>query len=399
MIVETSDVVTNSTAKWTWAVPKVSMRSVLIAGVASLGIAAALPNGPVAPLADVARAVALDVAGPARVSNQAVELMAHIPVWSDILLVINQAAIAVDPVVASTVNLVAQVVSSIPVAGLLGPQINILYNYVIRPLIFVPLTCFTGFLGTFNPGYLASGVATIAESLALFLQAEIAYFLGGGWLPLLARTAVPFAAATAAGASLDLAENVDGSPGSAGVFSFGASGSDGATEFTAELGNNMVGDLADDLVAAELTQEAPVGEEPTQDVLPAEEVISVPVDDLELPPALEAPEDAVSEGDSAADIGAATDEATVSESNLEQSASDSIGEEEAEKSDVDAGEVSEGDGEATSAPVGRPLRSTAPNNDDSTDAAAGNRSASTGSGADRNAADSADGGDSGGQAA
>jgi hypothetical protein len=176
----------------------VSMRTALIAGVAALGIASALPDG--ATLARSEFPAIASSAAPARVS-QDVELMAYIPGWTEAMVAIDTIAYNAEPLVTSVVNSTLVVGMSIPVVNVVARQAYIVYNYVIWPVVWLPLTCGTLFLGTLDVGYLNHLVAVTVDLFAGFVQAEANFFLYGGWNPLaVAATAAKAKAAAHDGA-------------------------------------------------------------------------------------------------------------------------------------------------------------------------------------------------------
>ena len=165
-----------------------SMRTALVVGVTALGIVSALPAG-VSPVLAESIPVTASASVPLRVSQQDVELMAYIPVWTDAMIAIDQIAVAAEPIVTNAINSTLVVGNSIPFVNVFARQAYIIYNYLIWPIVWLPTTCGVLFLGTLDVGYLNHWIAVTAQSLADFVQAEANYILYGGWNPLAAAAA------------------------------------------------------------------------------------------------------------------------------------------------------------------------------------------------------------------
>ncbi len=190
MTVETVDAHESAVAKVARALPRVSVRTALIAGVTALGIAAALPNGPVSTRPEVRTVAAASVAAPLRVSQQDVELTSiWIPGWSDAMNAIATLSNVAEPLVTNTVNFAASVASYVPVVNVVARQVYIVYNYLLWPILWLPTSCGVLFAATLDFGYLEHWISVQALSLADFVQAEANFFLGGGWIPFAAPAA------------------------------------------------------------------------------------------------------------------------------------------------------------------------------------------------------------------
>ncbi|QEN11954.1 hypothetical protein ACRDU6_04050 [Mycolicibacterium sp. ELW1] len=162
---------------------RMSLRSTLIAGVAAVGIVTALPDGPVAGRVEGSIAVVASSAALQRVSQYDVELMAYIPGWTDAMIAIDQIAYTAGDAVDYAVNSTLAVGSSIPFVNVFARQAYIIYNYLIWPVVWLPLTCGVLFAGTLDVGYLNHWISVTAQRFAGFVQAEANYFLYGGWNP------------------------------------------------------------------------------------------------------------------------------------------------------------------------------------------------------------------------
>jgi hypothetical protein len=264
----------NPTEKWMRALPKVSMRSVLIAGVASVGIATAVSNGPISPPAEPTHQIAASSVAPARISDQDVELMAYIPVWSDAMSAVAVATELIAPLVDTVVLATLTVANGIPVVNVVSRQVELIYVTLARPVVVSALTCGALFLGYLSPVAIGNFVSTVLASLANFVQAEVAYFVGGGWIPLsFGALAAPFAAANRS-VAIDSFGALGESSSEAGESSSEFAGSE-------ELTSVAVGTVVDDVTAAATddTDVAPV--ELADAFQPAEDAVTVPDADSE----------------------------------------------------------------------------------------------------------------------
>ena len=178
-----------------------SLRTALVVGVTALGIVSALPGGVTHVRAESPLPVTASASVPLRVSQQDVELMAYIPVWTDAMIAIDEIAVAAEPIVTNAINSTLAVGNSIPFVNVFARQAFIIYNYLIWPIVWLPTTCGVLFLGTLDVGYLNHWIAVTAQSLADFVQAEANYFLYGGWNPLAAAAASAKATAARDGAA------------------------------------------------------------------------------------------------------------------------------------------------------------------------------------------------------
>lgn len=178
---------------------KVSMRSALIAGVTSVGIVSAFPDGTTAARTELPAAVAAVASTAIEVTQRDVQLMAYIPGWSDAWSLVNNVFYDLEPFITTVVNTAVTVASYIPVVNIIADQVYFIYHYALWPIVWYPLTCGTAFLASFDPYYIGHIFDGIVTSWSYFVQTEINYFLNGGWIPF-AAAATPAAAKVGGGA-------------------------------------------------------------------------------------------------------------------------------------------------------------------------------------------------------
>ncbi|WP_157517029.1 hypothetical protein [Mycobacterium sp. MS1601] len=156
-----------------------SMRSTVIAGIAALSVATTLPSGPLPSVA--AQSPAAVIAPSPRASYHDVDLMAYIPVISDIAWAVVDAAYAVDGLATAVVETAAQITELVPVVRVLAPQIRYFFYYLVEPIVMYPVERTAWFVATQNPVYLVEIVEGIATCLTAFVNAQRWYFLEGGF--------------------------------------------------------------------------------------------------------------------------------------------------------------------------------------------------------------------------
>lgn len=374
------------------ALPKVSMRSVLIAGVASVGIAATLSNGPISPPAESMHQISASSVAPARISHQDVELMAYIPVWSDAMSAVAVATELIAPLVDTVVLATLAVANGIPVVNVVSRQIQLIYVTLARPIVVSALTCGALFLGYLTPVAIGNFVSTVLASLANFVQAEVAYFAGGGWIPFgFGAVAAPFAAAArsltidSVGAqeesTVEASDSASRSPSPETLTSFTAGV--GAEGLTTELIEPVVG-------AVELTDEAPVSEEvvAVSGIEPDVAVTDAEGTEIVTPQTVTAEEGVNSDAESQATTPVSTTDSDDKVTDAGDSSDSGIS---GDKDRVGSAESSADKDESVGAPAGRRFGS-ATEKSDSSDSVAGRVSGSAGT---DNASQSSDSSDSG----